>query len=76
MTYRGKMEHGVVVMEGDKPADGTLVEVTPVTEPAANGKSLTGHPALGMWKDRTDLPDDAIQASKVLRQKLMRREDE
>jgi hypothetical protein len=70
------MDHGVVVLMGEKPADGTLVVVTPVQEPAPNPQTLTGHPALGMWKDRTDLPDDAVEASKVLRQKLMRRDDE
>jgi len=76
MTYRGKMDHGVVVLEGEKPADGTLVEVTPVEQPKSKGGTLAGHPALGMWKDRKDLPDDAVEASKVLRQKLMRRDDE
>jgi hypothetical protein len=70
------MDHGVVVLEGEKPADGTLVEVTPVAQPQPQGASLAGHPALGMWKDRTDLPDDPVEASKVLRQKLMRRDDE
>jgi hypothetical protein len=70
------MDHGVVVLEGEKPADGTLVEVTPVQEATASAANLAGHPALGMWMDRTDLPDDAVEASKVLRQKLMRREDE
>ena len=38
-------------------------------------KPIAGHPALGMWKDRTDLPDDPTQASKVLRERLMRRVD-
>jgi hypothetical protein len=31
MTYRGIVSNGVVVLEGDKPGDGTVVEVTPVT---------------------------------------------
>jgi hypothetical protein len=31
MTYRGIVSNGVVVLEGDKPTDGTVVEVTPVT---------------------------------------------
>ena len=34
---------------------------------------IAAHPALGIWKDRTDLPDDPAQASKVLRERLMRR---
>ena len=78
MTYRGRMDHGVVVLEGEKPADGTLVEVTPVRQPTPTtaGPGVAAHAALGMWKDRTDLPDDPVEASKVLRQKLMRRDDE
>lgn len=75
MTYRGRMAHGVVVLEGDKPADGTLVEVTPVVQPQSSGGTLAGHAALGMWKDRADLPEDSVEASKVLRQRLMRRDD-
>ena len=73
MTYRGRMDRGVVVLDGDKPVDGTLVEVTPLEQ---GGNGLADHPALGMWKDREDLPDDPVEASKVLRQKLMRRDDE
>lgn len=76
MTYRGRMDHGVVVLEGDKPADGTLVEVTPIEQPQPAAGNLAGHPALGMWKDRQDLPEDSVEASNVLRQKLMRRDDE
>lgn len=76
MTYRGIVSNGVVVLEGDKPANGTIVDVTPVGEPAPEAAGLAGHPAFGIWKDRTDLPDDALKASKVLRQKLMRRADE
>jgi hypothetical protein len=70
------MDHGVVVLEGDRPADGTIVEVTPVAQQPASAAGVAGHPALGMWKDRTDLPDDPVEASKLLRQKLMRRADE
>jgi hypothetical protein len=33
------------------------------------------HPALGIWKDRSDLPDDSIEASNVLRERMMRRSD-
>ena len=76
MTYRGRMDHGVVVLEGDRPADGTIVEVTSIALPQPNGGTMGGHPALGMWKDRKDLPDDPVEASKVLRQRLMRRDHE
>ena len=30
MTYRGIVSNGVIVLESDKLADGTVVEVTPV----------------------------------------------
>jgi hypothetical protein len=74
MTYRGKMDHGVVVLEGDKPADGTVVDVIPTAD--ATAPAVATHPAVGMWKDRTDLPDDSVEASKVLRERLMQRGDE
>jgi hypothetical protein len=32
MTYRGIVSNGVVVLEGNKPLEGTVVEVTPVDE--------------------------------------------
>lgn len=76
MRYRGKMDHGVVVLEGEKPADGTWVDVTPVTEVPLPTEPPADHPALGLWKDRSDLPDDSLEASKVLRERLMRRADE
>jgi hypothetical protein len=68
------MDHGVVVIDGEKPADGTVVEVTPVEETESQARPAA-HPAVGIWKDRTDLPDDPVEASRVLRQKLMRRDD-
>jgi hypothetical protein len=37
--------------------------------------SIAAHPALGIWKDRTDLPDDSAAASKQLRERMMRRTD-
>jgi hypothetical protein len=36
---------------------------------------ITGHPALGIWKDRADLPDDSVEASRLLRERMMRRTD-
>jgi hypothetical protein len=68
------MDQGVVILEGEKPPDCTVVEVTPVRQPAPTsaGTGLATHGALGMWKDRTDLPDDPVEASAVLRRKLMR----
>lgn len=35
MTYRGIVTNGVVVLEGEKPADGTLVDVMPRELPRA-----------------------------------------
>jgi hypothetical protein len=36
MTYRGHMQNGVAVLEGDvRPPDGTPVEVVPIEAPAA-----------------------------------------
>lgn len=77
MTYRGKVSNGVVVLEGGAPPDGTVVDVTPVGQvPSPNGATPADHPALGLWKDRTDLPDDAAEASATLRARMMRRADE
>ena len=77
MTYRGTVSNGVVVLEGKAPPDGTVVHVTPAVEAAPpGGGTVVGHPALGLWRDRTDLPDDAAEASSVLRERMMRRADE
>lgn len=76
MSYRGIMSNGVVVLEGEKPVDGTLVEVTPSQDRTVQPGGLADHPAIGIWKDRTDLPDDPAEASAVLRERLMRRTDE
>ncbi len=76
MTYRGIVSDGVVVLEGEKPVDGTIVDVTPLDESALRSSGPADHPAIGIWKDRADLPEDAVEASRTLRQKLMRREDE
>jgi hypothetical protein len=73
MTYRGIVSNGVVVLEGDKPADGTVVAVTPV---APAPKSFADLPAFGSWRDRTDLPQDSAEAARVLRERVMRRSDE
>ena len=46
-----------------------------LVEPAGDRRKLkpvAGHPALGIWKDRTDLPDDSIEASNLLRQRMLR----
>jgi glycerol kinase len=43
-----------------------------LVEPTVAGTQVTAHPALGIWKDRTDLPQDSVQASKVLRERMTR----
>jgi hypothetical protein len=70
MTYRGVVINGVVVIDGEKPADGTAVEVTPVPQEI---KSLADLPAFGMWRDRTDLPQDGAEAAAELRRRAERR---
>jgi hypothetical protein len=53
-------------------------KIRELVEPAraeAQKKQAAAHPALGIWKDRKDLPDDSIEASNVLRERMMRRTD-
>ena len=80
MTYRGVVNNGVVVIEGEKPADGTVVEITPVvpvtpklTPASEHVENLADLPAFGMWRDRTDLPADSAEAARVLRELAERR---
>ena len=54
----------MVVLQGDKPADGTSVYVLPIPVAEVSPRSITDHAAIGIWKDRTDLPDDPANASK------------
>jgi hypothetical protein len=49
-----------------------LVEPTRAPPPV---DAIAAHPALGIWKHRTDLPDDSLAASKLLRERMMRRTD-
>jgi hypothetical protein len=75
MTYGGIVSNGGVVLEGAKPVDGTVVEVTPVverTKPHA-AESLAEQPAFGIWRDRSDLPADSASAARVLRERAERR---
>ena len=41
----------------------------------ASAQPTPGHPALGIWKDRADLPEDSVEASKLLRQRMMKPAD-
>lgn len=70
MTYRGVVINGVVVIDGEKPAEGTVVEVMPVPPEI---KSLADLPAFGMWRDRTDLPQDGAEAAAELRRRAEQR---
>lgn len=76
MVYRGIVRNGVVILQGEKPSEGTVVDVSPVPKATARAVVSPTHPAIGIWKDRTDLPADPVEASKLLRQRLMRRVDE
>jgi hypothetical protein len=49
-----------------------IVGSAPLT---ATAQPIANHPALGTWKNRTDLPDDAIEASRFLRERMMRLTD-
>jgi len=51
-------------------------KVKELVDPAradAPANPAAAHPALGIWKDRTDLPADPVGASAVLRDRMMRR---
>ena len=38
---------------------------------ASQVRPIATHPALGIWKDLTDLPDDSVEASKQLRERFV-----
>jgi hypothetical protein len=50
-------------------------ELVEPTQADAHANPTAAHPALGIWKDRTDLPADPVEASAVLRDRMMRRTD-
>lgn len=50
-----------------------LMELIQPTRNGTQNKPDAVHPALGIWKDRVDLPDDSIEASNLLRERMMRR---
>jgi len=53
-------------------------KVTELFKPARNdaqAKPIIAHPALGIWKNRTDLPQDSVEASKSLRERMLLRID-
>jgi hypothetical protein len=52
-----------------------LKELVGRVQPAGQANPIAGHPALGAWKGRTDLPDDPVEASKFLREQMMRPTD-
>ncbi len=73
-VYRGKVSDGVVVLEGKPLSDGTIVQVIPLEQ--AETPSLATHPAVGIWKDRADLAEDASEVKRQLGRKLMGQLDE
>lgn len=73
MTYRGIVQNGVIVLDGGaKLADGTAVEIQALDE---NGKSLLGHPALGIWREREDMSHPAEASRRLRKQVEERRRD-
>lgn len=71
MTYRGIVQNGVIVLDGGaKLADGTAVQIRALDD---KGDSLLSHPAMGIWRERTDLGDSA-EASRQLRKQLEERQ--
>ncbi len=77
MTYKGTVINGVVVIDGEKPAEGTRVEVTPVevegSAPVVQDweyRKSELMQAAGAWADRTDLPADSTEAARKLRKEV------
>ncbi len=68
MTYRGIVANGVVVLEGAKPEDGTVVEVFPIEVARPSPAEL---PSFGLWRDRAGMTDSG-KASLELRAKVER----
>jgi hypothetical protein len=52
-----------------------LMELVEPARRDTQSKPVAAHPALGIWKDRTDIPDDSVEASNLLRERMMRRSD-
>jgi hypothetical protein len=52
-----------------------LAEAAPAEVPPPPADPIATHPALGIWRDRTDLPADPAEASGVLRERMMRHAD-
>lgn len=52
-----------------------LSELFEPIRPEAGVGPIAAHPAVGIWRDRTDLPADPVEASAVLRDRMMRRAD-
>jgi len=52
-----------------------LRELVESDRDSAQSERVAAHPALGIWKDRADLPDDSIEASNLLRERMMHRSD-
>jgi hypothetical protein len=67
MTFRGTFQQGVIVLaDGQKLEEGQEVVVLPLqsaTVPAPQEEL----PGFGLWRDRTDLPEDSAEAGEMLR---------
>jgi hypothetical protein len=61
MTYKGRVEHGVVVLEGpDRPAEGAIVMVQEINRTAEVGQELDAlaGKAVGLPSDLAQRHDD------------------
>ncbi len=59
MTYRGRVNKGVVVIEGElKPAEGTMVRVVPIDETEAGSESSVYDRLAQIAGKVKDLPPD------------------
>lgn len=70
MIYRGVVQGGVVIIKGDKPADGTVVHVQPAADDLSRQPEEL--PGFGLWRNRQDIPDSG-EASLVLRRQIEQR---
>jgi hypothetical protein len=62
-THRCTVENGAIQLPpGTRIADGTEVEIVPLTKPR---KLKPAHKAFGMWKSRRDLGKDPVKTLRV-----------
>jgi hypothetical protein len=80
--YNPDMSTAEIIAELPRLSSAELAQVQAklkeLVEPARDHtqtEPVAVHPAIGIWKDRIDLPDGSIEASNLLRERMMRRSD-